>query len=221
MNEYRLHAGVYLSPTPAGAYYAVSTQGNETARLFLFKLMSQDETPESSLDLFRQWLPSTSDGQILELLYRMQQLGWVQGERNSRDGPRGSLERLLPDLLKQLTSSDKVLLADNSGFYVCNLGYPHETAEELSALSADIGALYDRHKGLLAGNLGVKSEAWAIVDAAGSSQIGIWPLHIRSIRFSLVITGLSLLNQPAFADLIWALARRYAQVPENIDQVGT
>ena len=219
MNDYRLHAGVYLSPTPAGAYFAVSSQASETARLFLFKLMSQDATPRSSLELFRSWLPSTAEVQILELLYRLQQLGWIQGERRSREAPRGSLETLLPGLLKQLSGTDKVLLADNAGFYVCNLGYPHETAEELSALSADIGNLYDRHKGLLARNLGMKSEAWAIVDAAGASEIGIWPLHIGPIRFSLVISGMSLFNQPAFTDLVWALSRRYAEVPESIDQV--
>jgi len=221
MNDYQLHAGVYLSPTPAGAYFAVSSQANETARLFLFKLMSEDATPRSSLELFRQWLPSTADGQILELLYRMQQLGWIQGERLSRDAPRGSLEALLPGLLKQLSGSDKVLLADNAGFYVCNLGFPHETAEELSALSADLGNLYERHKGLLGRNLGMRSEAWAIVDAAGSSKIGVWPLHIGPIRFSLVLSGLSLFNQPAFTDLVWALSLRYAEAPEHIDQADS
>ena len=172
------------------------------------------------MELLRQWLPSTPDVQIMELLYRMQQLGWIQGERGRRDAPQGSLETVLPGLLKQLSSSDKVLLADNAGFYVCNLGYPHETAEELSALSADIGNLYERHKGLLARNLGVRSEAWAIVNAAGSSEIGVWPLHIGSVRFSLIISGLSLFNQPAFTDLVWALSLRYAEAPEAIDQLG-
>ena len=175
MSPYQLAAGLYISATPAGAYYAVYNQQPESARRLLFQMMSMEETPRSDIDLFRGWLPSYDDDKILELLHRMQQLGWVEGQPASRRAPRGSLETVLPDLLKQLSGTEKILLADNAGFYVCNLGYPHETAEELSALSVDVGALHDRHKGLLGRNLGLKSEAWAIVDAAGSSEIGIWP----------------------------------------------
>lgn len=221
MSAYQLHTEVYVSPTPAGAYYAAYNQQPEPARLLLFKLMSMQHSPQSSMELFRGWLPHTDDEKILELLYRMQQLGWVQSEPTPRQPPTGALETILPGLLEQLSDSSKILLADNAGFDVCNLGYPHETAEELSALSADIGALYDRHKGLLARNLGIKSEAWAIVDAAGGSEIGIWPLHIGSIRFSLIISGMSLFNQPAFTDLIWSLSRLYAEFPETIDELTT
>jgi hypothetical protein len=216
MARYELIPNLYLLPTPGGAYYAATTYGDEPARALLFKLMSLGSTPLLNEDLIHAWTGSQEPAPMLELLFHMQSLGWVQGLRDSRPCPQGALEEVLPALLANLSSTNKALLADNDGFYIASHGYPHETAEQLSALSGDLASLYQRHRGLLRNKLGIPSGAWAVVDAAGDSQIGFWPMYIGAERFVLVISGLPRLNQPAFTDLVWALAKRYGEAPAHI-----
>ena len=108
-----------------------------------------------------------------------------------------------------LSSQSKVLLADTQGFYVCSQGFPHETAEELSALSADIASLQERHQRLVGNNLGLETSAWGLVEASGGSRIGFWPLFIGEQRFALIISGCPQFNQPALTSLVWALSKRY------------
>jgi hypothetical protein len=102
------------------------------------------------------------------------------------------------------------LLADIQGFYLASHGFPHDVAEELSALSAELTNIHERRAVLLMDNLGVSSNAWALIDVFGNSQIGFWPLFIGSNRFVIVISGVPHFNQPEFVKLIWALSKRYA-----------
>jgi hypothetical protein len=217
--RFRLNTGLYLAPTPGGAYYAAHRPDPEPARVLLWRLMRCDETPALELDRVRAWLPTKTDETILELLFRMQGIAWIQGEVEPRRSPQGTLEDVLPQLLAHLSSQRRALLADNAGFYVATHGYTHEACEELSALSADLGSLYERHGQLIHNNLAIGSAAWSIVDAAGNSQIGFWPLHIGREHFVLVLSGVPRLNQPAFTDLIWALAKRYADSVEIMESV--
>jgi len=119
------------------------------------------------------------------------------------------MEESLPDILKLLSSENKALLADSQGFYLSSSGFTHEASEELSALSGDLGSLYSRHKGIIKGNLNIKSGAFALVDAAGYSQLGFWPLYIGDILFMLVVSGVPKFDQQAFVNLIWILHKRY------------
>jgi len=127
------------------------------------------------------------------------------------ESPEGALEELLPPLLTNISETEKVLLADDQGFYLACLGFPHEVAEELSALSAEIATVHERRAGLLMNNMGLGSHAWAIVDAFGNSQTGFWPVFIGKTRFVIVISGVPHFNQPDFVKLIWALSIRYAK----------
>ena len=213
MPEYRLASGVYLAPTPAGAYYACTSPDRELARMLLLRLMGLEQTPLLTPDLLHRWMGREDEQTVLEQLFRMQSLLWIQGETESQPAPQGALEELLPDLLSSLSSTDKALLADDTGLCLASHGYAHETAEELSALCGDLASLCGRHQRLLHNNLGIRSEAWGIVDAAGDSQIGFWPLYVGNERFVLVISGMPRLNQPAFTHLVWALVKRYAEPP--------
>jgi len=58
--------------------------------------------------------------------------------------------------------------------------------------------------------MGLETSAWALVDAAGNSRVGFWPLYVGKQRFVLVLGGVPRLNQPALTELIWALSKRYA-----------
>ncbi len=207
--HYQLSDTSYVLPTPAGAYFCVSANSDVPARKVLRALFKQDEIAVLNTELLKQWSGLTADNEALELIYRMQSLGWLEGVQNKQQAPKGSLEILLPEILLGLSESGNILLADEQGFYLSAQGFPHETAEQLSALSADLFSLYGRHQGLLKNNLSLETSAWSVVDAAGNGQVGFWPLWIGEHHFVLVIKGVPLLNKPALIKLIWILSIRY------------
>lgn len=210
MPDYELITGLYLAPTPAGAYYAVSSPNEEICRRILLNLMAEEVSPALTLPNLFQLSKGDSE-HALEYLYRMQTLNLVQGLREPSRVPSGKLEQLLVDILASLAGRNKILLADDQGFCLASHGFHHESAEELAGLSADLSNLHQRHQGLLIGNLSLQTSAWALVNAGGNSEIGFWPLYIGKQRFVLIMTGLPNLNKIAIVDLIWLLSRRYGQ----------
>ena len=209
MSHFELTDDLCISPTPGGAFYGILGPEQNPSRRLLVQLLSGDSSPALSLDALLAWTGQTDPDAALELLFHAQKIGWVEGYKERRDAPKGSLEEILPELLPLLSGSGKALIADGQGFYVCSQGFPDETAEELSALSADFASLHKRHRKLLTNNLSMTSSAWSIVDAAGNSQIGFWPLYIADQCFVLVIAGMPRLNQPALKTLIWVFVKRY------------
>ncbi|MFV2056486.1 MAG: hypothetical protein ACC707_08450 [Thiohalomonadales bacterium] len=217
--DYDIAEELYLYPTPAGAFYAVSGESNDQARKVINAILRLEHTPKLTLERIRQWAAIAIDNEneddvkgeqeAATLLKRMQDAGWIQGCEAYKSAPEGTLEECLPHLLRPLSNEGKVLLADNQGLHISHVGFPYETVEQLSALSADISILHDRHSRLLSKNLGLSSSAWATVDAAGNSQTGFWPLYIGTYRLVLVINGLPRLNQASLTQLIWALSIRY------------
>ncbi len=209
MSDYQLINRSYVLPTPAGAFYVAGSRTDDPAKQLLVALMSAEQSPLLSVPQACKWSGLKNQDEVLELLYRIQNLGWIQGEEETRFAPAGALEDILPSLLASVSSSGKALLADDHGFYLARHGYTHETAEELSALGADLLALHKRHRGLLNNNMSLHSEAWSIVDAAGNSKLGFWPLHVGEQHFVLALSGVPQLNQLAFVELIWVLNKRY------------
>ncbi len=210
MSHYSLTEGLYLYPTPAGAYYAASSVEKDRPRQFLKNILLQQKTPKLDIDALRYLMGQNDEEKCLELLHHCQKLGWVQGVSPARDYPIGALEDILPQLLSSISENGKVLLADKEGFYLVSSGFPHEVAEELSALSAEILTVHDRRSGLLLNNMGLASNAWAVVDVFGNSHVGFWPLFIGKNRFVIAISGIPHFNQPDFVSLVWALSIRYA-----------
>ena len=208
MSGYQLTENHYLLPSPAGAFHASSHQGKGPIRTLLRALLRQETSPILTRHALENWTGLTGDD-ALETLFRAQELGWVEGLETARSSQPGALEEILPALLHPLSSNGKALLADSHGFYITAAGFPHEASVELSALSADIASLDTRHQALTHNNLGLTTSAWSLVDAAGNSQLGFWPLYIDVYRFVLVLQGVPQLNQPAFTSLIWALSTRY------------
>jgi hypothetical protein len=153
---------------------------------------------------------SGDEEKAFELLHHCQKLGWVQGLTSVKEFPQGALEDILPDFLKKISESGKVLLADDQGFYLALSGFVHEVAEELSALGAEISTLHMRRSGLLMSNMGLGSHAWAVVNAVGKSQVGFWPVFIGKNRFVITVSGTPHFNQPEFVSLAWALSIRYS-----------
>ena len=116
---------------------------------------------------------------------------------------------MLPALLPALSSEGRALLVDAQGFVAGATGFTPEAAEALAALSADLGILHERHRRHFPTSIGLPTSAWALVDGAGNSEVGFWPLHIGDEHFVLTILGIPRLHQQAFTDLIWVLMLRY------------
>lgn len=210
MSDFRLVSERYVTPTPAGAFYAVSSNSQDAARQFIFALMADEQSKYMSSEDLLALTDTEHEQDALELIYRVQTLGWIQGEDERREAPRGNMEDELPALLRALTGGGKALLADQQGFYLATEGFSHETAEELSALTADLASLHQRHAGLLTRNLAIDSSAWALVDASGNSRLGCWPVYIGGHRFTLVVSGIPQFNQWQFVQLTWLLTKRYS-----------
>jgi hypothetical protein len=210
MSRYTLRGDYYALPTPAGAYQAVSTPTADPAKRLLLGLLAEERSVRIDGPRLAQ-MTGLDEQDALQLLFQLQKLALIEGYRTAPPSPSGPLELVLPKLLGQLSGDGKALLADAQGFYLACEGFPHEAAEELSALSAELSALYVRRQGLLQNNLGHTSGHWGLIDAAGNAEIGFWYLFIGNHRFTLVLSGLPQLNQSAFTQLVWCLVRRYEQ----------
>jgi len=208
-NKYTLVDNLYLYLTPVGAYYAVTDKEVNKSRTFLRRWLKEPATPALNGQTLMQLMQLDEASAALELLHHCQDLGWVQGADTSIQPPEEALELILPQLLENLSETGKVLLADDQGFYLACHGFPHEVAEELSALSAELATVHQRRTGVLMNNLGIYSHAWAIVDTFGGSQIGFWPIFTGHTRFVIIISGVPHFNQTNFTTLIWVLSRRY------------
>ncbi|MGK0270754.1 MAG: hypothetical protein ACI88H_001404 [Cocleimonas sp.] len=211
MSQFTINDGLHINITPRGAYYAVQDSAEDVTRQILIKLLYMDAsvplTDNSITDICEMELEDASS-----LIHRMQTLGLISGQKEVENAPASNLEDVLTDLLSSLSDSKKVLLAEHSGLYLGASGFPHEAAEELAAISANLSEVYERHKRLLNGNLHFNQRAWGLIDAAGNSEVGFWPMYVGYNQFALVIHGMPQLNRPTFKRLVWLLMRRYGAV---------
>ena len=208
MLNYQLTKGSYIYPTPAGAYYAVTNKQKDAARNFLITLMSCNQSPELTEETLCE-LSGMALEDTLILLERLQSSGLVQAINEPIDVIQLSLEDALPGLLQRLSGSEKALLADENGFYLSSYGFHHESSEELAGLAAELSKLQERYVGLLTGNLNYQSCAIGVINAAGHSDIGFWPMHVGQQHFVLVLSGTPQLNKNSLVELVWLLINRY------------
>jgi hypothetical protein len=207
---YVLNRPTYVMPTPAGAYRAAAAPAEGRLPSLVTALFGQPESPLLAESTVSRWCDIADPQEALEFVWRLQELGWIQALETPRSVPTGPIEDVLAELVPALTRGGKSLLADAHGFYLYSRGFPHEVAEELSALSADLASLHQRRSRSLNANLGMSGGAWGLVDAAGQSQLGFWPLFAGKQRFVLVVAGTPTFNRPELVDLIWVLHQRYA-----------
>lgn len=212
MSKHILIDGLFIYPTPIGCYYAVSSVINDDARDFINQLLKQSQTPTLNIKTLKNLMNVETEKDAIELLHYCQKKGWVQGVKDSMESPTGILDKMLPSLLDNISETGNVLLSDAQGFHLACSGFSNETAEQLSAISAEIETVHKRRIDMLVNNLTIDSHAWSIVDAFGSSQLGFWPLFIGNSQFVITISGIPHFNRPDFVTLIWALSTRYQQI---------
>jgi hypothetical protein len=208
MDQYTLTGEYFLHPTPAGAYYAASRPERDPARIFLQRLLREQQTPRLSTALVQDWM-SLSEQDALEFIYRLQSSGFIQGLPVQVEVPPDRIEALLPPILSQLSDEGRAILAEKRGLYLATAGFAHEQSEELAALGADLANVQERHGKLLHGNMRLRSDGWGLVNASGYCEIGFWPLYLGNEYFILVVGGMPRFNQEAFTTLIWTLGVRY------------
>ncbi len=206
---------LYLSVTPAGAYQSVSKGLPVLVRETLLHFLKQPSAPQFTPENLKQLTGQPSDSTASTIMQHLQNMRLVQALDAPQSVPTDSMETLLPQLLSELSSSNRALLADDKGLYLGMHGFKHEIAEELSAMSASIGSLQARHEHFLQRNLNQNACAWGLMSVTGDCQLGFWPLQIGQVAFVLVIADVPRLNRVAFRDLVWLLAQRYADTPQN------
>ncbi|TCS73489.1 hypothetical protein EDC61_102267 [Sulfuritortus calidifontis] len=205
-----LKEALYAQITAAGAYYAVASPTPDPSRKLLINIMKEGHKGTLNQGRLMAWTGTRSLEQALQLLYRLQQLDFVQGASAPSAPPQDNLETMLPALLGGLSQAGRALLADDNGFYLGSAGFLHEAAEEIAALAGDILSLSQRHARLLKNNLNIGSSAWAIADPSGNAELGFYPLHVGKQSFVLIIGGTPQLQGDGFVTLVQALSRRYA-----------
>jgi hypothetical protein len=197
----------YLSVTPAGAFFAIASQHPAPERTLLRQILARSDTPQIAELEAPDGLAAQAQGS--DGLAGLIDLGWISLLMEQETAPLMPLEQLLPKLLVQLSDNGRALLADQQGLQIANAGFAERDAAGLAALSADANALAHRCAMLLPELAASLPRAWATVDAAGNSQIGVWPIHLPERQFALIIEGRPLINRQAFKHLIWSLMRRY------------
>lgn len=206
---YGLAGDLYVTPTPGGAYFAVSSTEDSRLRRLLLTLLKHQSSPRADVESICRWLETDDEQAALEVLYRAQTLGWVQGHDEAHEVSGLGVGKELHTLLPKLSSTGQGMIVDWNGLQLASSGLVPATADTLAALAADLIGLQERHADRLAEHLGESSHGWAAVDAYGSSRVGAWPLYIGDKRILLVILGEPLFNQPHFLTLVWLLINHY------------
>lgn len=205
-----LQSNLYPRVTPAGAYYAVSSNVPSASRTLLHGLLRANPTETASRENLLAWAGTKDSDAALNLLYRLQRLEFLYGEEQPTIEEVSLSDEQLPDLLGQLSSTGKALLADGNGLYFANAGFHHEAAEEVGLMSSEVAALGERHQLLVKNNLNIHHNAWGICDPSGQTELTFFPLYAGNVKLVLVVAGTPDLNKEAFVALIKVLCNRYA-----------
>ncbi len=207
--EFQFADNIYLSPTPSGAFYAISSPAKEPMRTLLLALLRQEESQQPITNKLIEWTGVDDIEGVLSLVQQAQSLAWIEGLEEPITLPDSGFATMVEILLESLSNSGKALLVDGSGCTIACSGFDDETAEMLSAFSTDLIAVQDRHEKRLKKYFGLNIHGWGAVDSSGSSRIGTWPIYIGDKRLLLTIPGEPRFNCPEFTLLIWSLVRRY------------
>ena len=206
-----LQSNLYPRITPAGAYYAVSSQAPSASRTLLYGLLRASTTETVSTEKLLAWADTNDINTALNLLYRLQRLEFLYGDEQPAGEEFNMTDEQLPELLEQLSSVGKALLADGNGLYFANAGFLHEAAEEVGVMASEVAALGERHQLLVKNNLNIHHNAWGICDPSGQTELTFFPLYAGRTKLNLVVAGTPDLNKEAFVSLIKVLCNRYSR----------
>jgi len=190
----------FVTVTAAGCYYAIESGDQTDARSLLQNILATAMSPLLSdfEDSERDRIVQLSQSEFVSLSSPQQKL------------PAGNLSELLPTVLPALSERERVVLTESrQGLFLDYTGVTQAEAEELAVLAAGLRSTAEKRTALLTGQLAITSRAFGIVDPAGNSEIGFWPMHISNNVFTLIVLGIPRFNSQQFCTLVWALIERY------------
>jgi len=202
----------YLVPTPKGAYYLTQNSVETWQKEVLKKLFSLPYSPQINNKTLQKLfnLKINKDMSVLkEKIDEFQKLKLIKIVDKAIEAPTRNFEENLNYLFDQVLKENKIILSDSQGFCVANHGFPTEMGEEISVLSADIAIMHKRRAIEINKKLGLKSQAWSMVDEAGTSCLGFWPLNINQETFVITIEGTPFFDKPSIVSLVWILYLHY------------
>lgn len=209
MEKEALDQAKYLLPTPAGAFHLACQKRTDTPAATLFAKIFEKDTLAKLTLADMQAMMDLSDDEFVTQIEAIYSLGWLEEQPDALQLPDGSLEQVLPQLLASLSSRGEALIADDHGFCLFQTGFSDDESDALAVMSADLAGIYSKYKSVY-GQAMLPTQAWSMVDAAGNSQLGVWPIRIGDKEtFNLLIQGLPKLNHPNFVIIIWLLYSRY------------
>ncbi|AUZ05895.2 MULTISPECIES: hypothetical protein [Vitreoscilla] len=207
--QFSLQSELYPKLTPAGAYFAVSGNAENPSRTFLCNVLGERKPINATAEKVQAWGQTDNLESAVNILYRLQKLEFITGTLEPELVSANNMEATLPDLLKQLSDTGRALLANDTGLYIAESGFHHESAEEISALAGEVIRLSEQHALLIRNNLNINQSAWGICDPSGQSHLAFYPLYFGEYKFVLVIAGTPQLQSDAFVKMVEILYQRY------------
>lgn len=211
----KLHNELYPKIMPAGAFYAVASSSHSASRKLLANILRAEVNAKLTEERLKEWAETDNIHTALSLLYRLQRLEFLYGEAVPSSQIVKVTSDVFEDILGQLSDSNRAILVDQDGFYFANVGFNHETAEEVANLASEAIRLSEKNNRLIKNNLNIYNTAVGICDPAGQSELTFFPLYIGTTKNILVTAGQPLLNSEAFVTLVrglYLLASEDAQV---------
>lgn len=202
-----LNPGLYLVPTPAGAFHVVTDPSAGPAEHLIRSVLRSPKPVQVTDEDVAGWTGVRVAGDAIEVVARAQEAGWIEGWAEPPAVPDTPLGDVLPGLLAPLSETGHAALVDDQGFGLASVGFSSEDETALSAVSAEI-ARFQKRRGATE-VLGGSAEGWAVVDRHGAGAISFYPLATGTQQFVLIVGGMPRLNQPSFVTLVWALFMRY------------
>jgi len=192
-------AKAFLVPTPAGAWYAASTDRDPARRALLLALLRGGGSFPFSLNTIMRWTGLTDRKVIAGVLFALQREGLLEGDSSPLVPPQGPLSTVLAELLVRLGNGGTMVLAEPAGLCVAYAGTSQEQAE---LLAARVAALDPRLRRLAA-----EDHGWSLGDERSESRLSVRPVLLLPFRFLLVSDATADLNSEPFVNLVCALSR--------------
>lgn len=186
--------------------FLTSSSDDNFIRQFLFHVLQQGASQPASLQQLMAW-NGKPEKELKQLVSKMLELDWLRRVEDLEYTHDLFDDSRLAELLRQLSSNDQALLADDQGLLVMNSGFAHENADYLAASSARLLSVNEvsrqRNLDLYTG------QPWSLTMHWGSLQARAQYLCLGSARFVLLIAGKRQFDTPAFLELLASLAMRY------------
>lgn len=210
MKELLLNTNKFIFPSAAGTYHTVCQPDNTLGSKLFTRFFEYNKTPKLQLSELQDITGVSDTNDFIEQINFMVSLGWFDEFDEPIELPKTTaMEIILPQLLETLSSTGHALLADDHGFCLASALFSEEESESLAVMSVKFPMIYNRHQTEIENSLPFPSRAWGMLDAAGHSYLGVWPIFLEYKKFYLLIKGLPKLNHSSFVTLVWLLYNRY------------